>query len=76
MKNITEQEDLDFQTAPYEKLCGCVSALIPCGLNHLWKGDKPNHEATESLITRAVGNRIVLSDCESCGGIGIKMGQS
>ena len=62
---------LDFQTAPYETLCGCVAAMIPAGMNHLWKGDAPNHAATERLIRNAVGNRVVLSDCPKCGGTGI-----
>ena len=62
---------LDFQTAAYEALCGCVAAMIPAGMNHLWKGDQPNHAATEYLIRNAVGNRVSLSDCPKCGGTGI-----
>ena len=62
---------LDFQTAPYKTLCGCVSVMIPPGTNHLWKDDQPNHEATAHLIRNAVGNRVVLSDCPKCGGTGI-----
>jgi len=33
--------------------------------------DCANHEATQALITNAKGNRIVLANCEKCGGSGI-----
>jgi len=62
---------LDFQTAPYEALCGCVAAMIPAGMDHLWKGDAPNHAATEFLIRNAIGDRVVLADYPKCGGTGI-----
>lgn len=68
-------QNKDFQTAPYETLCGCVSALIPRHMQHIWKENVPNHVATEHLIRNAVGNRVVLSDCPKCGGTGITPNQ-
>ena len=62
---------LDFQTAPYEALCGCVGAPLPMGLNYLWPEGKPNHEATERLIRDSAGNRTVMVNCPKCKGTGI-----
>jgi hypothetical protein len=60
---------VDFQTAPYEQLCGCVSAEIPPGAKWMW--DKPNPHATEHLIRQATGRRMVCANCPDCGGTGI-----
>jgi hypothetical protein len=62
----------DFQTVPYEELCGCVSALIPSALEHKWKDNQPNHEATKQLLNSTKGQRIVDADCLICKGTGIK----
>lgn len=61
---------MDFQTAPFEMLCGCVGIYIPDHMNHLFdKG--PNLELTERLLRDGKGKRIVLANCEKCNGTGI-----
>jgi hypothetical protein len=63
---------LDFQTAPYESLCGCVAVLIPAGMTDIWPDDgTPNHKATEALIRDSEGRRNVEVNCPKCGGTGI-----
>ena len=68
-----EKKPLDFQTAPYDELCGCVGAVIPGHMLHLWPDDgSPNHKATEDLIRSSKGRRTVMVNCEKCGGTGLK----
>ena len=55
----------DFQTAPYEYLCGCVSVNILSD-----KGD--NKELAEKLIREGEGKRTVRSHCTRCSGTGLK----
>lgn len=68
--------NMDFQTADYDDLCGCVSAPVPVYLGHLWKDasgkERVNHEATRRLIEDSKGDRVVLANCEKCGGSGLK----
>lgn len=63
-------ESLDFQDAPYERLCGCVSAPIPHGWEHQWRDGRKNHEATQNLLEASKGRRMVDADCEKCQGTG------
>jgi len=55
----------DFQTAPYEKLCGCVGVNIPFD-----KG--ANKDVVEKLIREGEGKRTVRSYCTRCSGTGLK----
>jgi hypothetical protein len=64
----------DFQTAPYDQLCGCVAVLVPSAANHAYqKNGKEvvNHEMTRMLIEQGKHQRIVDASCEKCGGTGI-----
>lgn len=60
-----------FQTAPYEKLCGCVSAPIPTWAERQFKDDVPNIEATRRLIESHEGCRMVDADCPICDATGM-----
>lgn len=53
---------MDFQTAPYEGLCGCVSIITNREM-------PPN--IVEHLIRNMTGQRNVCANCEICGGSGI-----
>ena len=62
---------LDFQSAPFEALCGCVGILIPS--HRLFMYDKgANLAETERLIREGVGSRIVEANCPKCHGVGLK----
>ena len=76
--NAHEAVLLDYQTAPYEALCGCVGCFVPAAANHMYQEYGPNgpqervnHTATEMLLRGAVGCRIVLANCDKCGGTGL-----
>jgi hypothetical protein len=64
---------MSFQTAPFEELCGCVSAPIYGQLERLWDKLEPwqqKHYA-EMNIRRSKGNRMYDGDCEKCGATGL-----
>jgi len=54
---------MDFQTAPYEKLCGCVAIIT----NRTTM--QPN--SIRKLIANNEGNRNVCVNCPDCKGTGI-----
>ena len=61
----------DFQTAPYEALCGCVCVDIPGDSKHMFaKGANPAF--AEKLIREGEGKRTVRSYCTRCSGTGLK----
>lgn len=65
---------LDFQTAPYEALCGCVGVEIPSSYNWAYedRGEpRGNPQVTAELIRNGKGRRIVCVNCSKCGGTGI-----
>ena len=61
----------DFQTAPYEKLCGCIGVNIPNDYLHTY-GKGANPALTEKLIREGEGKRIVMANCTRCSGTGLK----
>jgi hypothetical protein len=65
----SDDDKRDFQTAPFEELCGCIAVDIPSHL--LYRFDKPNKKLAEELIRRGEGKRIVLANCSKCGGTGL-----
>ncbi len=62
----------DFQTAPYDDLCGCVAALIPDWAVDQFQPDRANIEGTKRLLEMPETQRIVEANCPKCGGTGIR----
>jgi hypothetical protein len=65
---------LDFQSAPYDVLCGCVAAFVPSAGKWAYESfgeDRPNPRMTRYLIEQAVGERIVTVNCPRCHGTGL-----
>jgi mono/diheme cytochrome c family protein len=65
---------LDFQSAPYEALCGCVAALVPRAADWAYQyhgEERSNPHMTRRLIEQAVGERIVMANCHRCHGTGL-----
>ena len=54
----------DFQTAPYEALCGCVAVV--------YNRELPPDHIVQSHIRQCVGQRNVCANCKSCNGTGIR----
>lgn len=68
-------ERLDFQTAPYEALCGCVAVDVPASASWAYQDhgvEVANHEMTRRLIEANPRRRIVLANCQKCHGSGLK----
>ena len=61
---------LEFQTVSVDKLCGCVSVILPSHLAYRYER-KPNPDLTKQLLESGKGKRIVLANCPKCHGRGI-----
>ena len=66
---------LDFHTAPYEALCGCVAVEVPRHCNYAYQTpygvERVNHDMTRQLIENGKGCRNVMANCPKCHGTGL-----
>ena len=64
---------LDFQSAPYEALCGCVAVMISESYGKMLDrvSEEDRRRLVKNLLDSSQGYRNVCANCPTCGGSGI-----